>query len=183
LAFGSTLAPLAKNQASPQPPLSGSRESRSKLLDSQALATGTNPRGSSRALQLPDAFRKLALLLRRYAHWATGPRNPASVAFSCFASRGDVLEPVGLSPGGPSRSPRERCGGRIETAEPGNRKAEIAPSRPRSTASLPRTSGGPSGVEADRIKFVASGCKTTERHTYGVPWTSCPVSVAPEKQG
>ena len=76
----------------------------------QAQVTGTNPRGLSRAIQLPDAIRKLALLLRRYAHWATGPRNPESVAFSCIASSGDVLCPVGHNPGGFSRSPRERCG-------------------------------------------------------------------------
>lgn len=84
MAFGSARTPLARGSASPQPPLSGSRKLWSKLLCSQTFATGTNPRGSSRALQLPDAFRKLSLLLRRYAHWDTGPRNPASVAFSCI---------------------------------------------------------------------------------------------------
>jgi hypothetical protein len=80
---------------------------------SLAVSAGTNPRFHSRALQLPDAIRKLSLLLRRYARWATGPRNPSSVAFSCFASSVDELCPVGHNPGGSSRSPRERCGASV----------------------------------------------------------------------
>jgi DNA-binding NtrC family response regulator len=54
-----------------------------------------------------------------------------------------------FSPGG-SRSPSRETGNTgIESFQNG------------STASLSRTSRGPSGVEADSIKFVTSGCNTT----------------------
>ena len=71
--------------ASPQPPLSfrlkGALEQAPRLSDFRHRDEPTRHESSQ---QHPDAIRKLSLLLRRYAHWDTGPRNPASVAFSCF---------------------------------------------------------------------------------------------------
>lgn len=64
-------------------------------------AARTNLHCQDRAYKLNDAFRKLALLFRRYAQVATGPRNLPSVALNLLHPVATNLILSATSPEGP----------------------------------------------------------------------------------